>query len=386
MADAVTDVVVVGAGVVGACCAYFAVRAGLSVTVLERGAVGAGTTSRGEGNVLVSDKAPGPELDLALRSRQLWCAIGAEVGEDRLELERKGGLVVATSDPAGTSLAAFAGEQRAAGVQADALPAAALHDHEPHLAHDLAGGVLYPQDMQVQPVAAAAVLLQAARSAGAVVRPGVAVQRLTGSAHGVTGVVTDHGTIATRAVVNAAGTWGGALAERFGAPVPVRPRRGFILVTEPLPRVVRHKVYSADYVDKVASSDTGLETSTVVEGTRGGTLLIGASRERVGYDETFSVEVVARLAALATGIFPFLGGVRVMRAYHGFRPYCPDHLPVIGADPRVPGLFHACGHEGAGVGLAPATGQLVADLLTGAEPGTDPTPFSPARFAEVPGV
>jgi glycine/D-amino acid oxidase-like deaminating enzyme len=120
-----------------------------------------------------------------------------------------------------------------------------------------------------------------------------------------------------------------------------------------------------------------------VEGTKGGTVLVGASRERVGYDDAFSPEVVRRLAAQATRIFPFLARVRVIRTYHGFRPYCPDHRPVIGPDPRVPGVFHACGHEGAGIGLAPATGRLLADLLSGAEPGVDPAPYSPGRFLEV---
>ena len=57
---------------------------------------------------------------------------------------------------------------------------------------------------------------------------------------------------------------------------------------------------------------------------------------------------------------------------------------MIGADPRVPGLFHACGHEGAGIGLAPATGLLLTQLLTGATPGLDPTPFTPTRFQQVP--
>ena len=381
-----SDVVVVGGGIVGAACAYYAARAGLEVTVVDRGPVGAGTTSRGEGNILVSDKAPGPELALALWSRELWLEVGADLGDEPLELERKGGLVVATSEPAMGPLAAFARDQRGAGVDAVPVPAEELHAHEPHLAPDLAGGVLYPQDMQVQPVAAAAALLAAARAQGAQVRTGVEARGLARDGRGaVTGLATDCGTLPTRAVVNAAGTWGGALSERLGCAVPVLPRRGFILVTEPLPRVVRHKVYSADYVDNVASSDAGLETSTVVEATLGGTVLIGASRERVGYDDTFSREVVRRLAAQATRIFPFLARVRVMRTYHGFRPYCPDHLPVVGEDPRVPGVFHACGHEGAGIGLAPATGRLLADLLSGAEPGVDPAPYSPGRFLEVAG-
>jgi glycine/D-amino acid oxidase-like deaminating enzyme len=161
----------------------------------------------------------------------------------------------------------------------------------------------------------------------------------------------------------------------------VLPRRGFILVTEPLPRVVRHKVYSADYVANVASEDAGLETSVVVEGTRAGTVLIGASRERVGFDRRISLTVLRLLAAQAVGLFPFLAEVNLLRSYVGFRPYCPDHLPVIGLDPRVPGLVHACGHEGAGIGLAAATGHLIAQTLTGSTPDLDLAPFRPDRFA-----
>ena len=243
----------------------------------------------------------------------------------------------------------------------------------------------YPQDMQVQPVLAAATLLAAAVARGARVERGITLTGAERDRSGaVTAVLAGDRRFPTAAVVNAAGTWGGEVAERLGGPVPVLPRRGFILVTEPLPRVVRHKVYSADYVSNVASDDAGLETSAVVEGTQGGTVLIGASRERVGFDETLSVDVVRRLAAQAVRLFPFLADVALMRVYRGFRPYCPDHLPVIGADPRVPGLFHACGHEGAGIGLAPATGLLLAQLLTGATPGLDPTPFTPTRFQQVP--
>jgi glycine/D-amino acid oxidase-like deaminating enzyme len=76
-----------------------------------------------------------------------------------------------------------------------------------------------------------------------------------------------------------------------------------------------------------------------------------------------------------------LAGVHAIRAYRGFRPYSPDHLPVIGPDPRAPGLLHACGHEGAGIGLAPVSGELVAAALTGTAPPLDPAPLRPERFA-----
>jgi glycine/D-amino acid oxidase-like deaminating enzyme len=200
----------------------------------------------------------------------------------------------------------------------------------------------------------------------------------------VTGVHTDRGDIAAGAVVNAGGTWGGEIAALAGVRVPVLPRRGFILVTEPLPRMIRHKVYAAEYVSNVASDSAELETSPVVEGTKSGTVLIGASRERVGFDRTLSLPVLRRLAGQAIELFPALADVSAIRTYCGFRPYCPDHLPVIGPDPRAPGLLHACGHEGAGIGLAAATGHLLAQAVTGADPDLDLAPFRPDRFAEVP--
>lgn len=93
--------------------------------------------------------------------------------------------------------------------------------------------------------------------------------------------------------------------------------------------------------------------------------------------------MLSELARKAVGLFPVLADVPVMRAYGGFRPYAPDHLPVIGADPRIAGLWHATGHEGAGIGLAAATGRLLAELFTGGEPVVDPEPFRVDRPAVV---
>ncbi|MFC8220065.1 NAD(P)/FAD-dependent oxidoreductase [Streptomyces sp. NPDC057362] len=393
-------IVVVGAGVVGAACAFHAASAGMDVTVVDRGPVGAGTTSRGEGNVLLSDKEPGPELVLAQLSRTLWDEVGRELGPDSLELEAKGGLVVASTAEGLAALGEFAARQEAAGVRVE--PVDRVRDLEPHLAPGIPGGVHYPQDAQVQPVLAATALLRAAVRHGARFHTGEVASAVTARDGGrtpgdrstggrITGVRTTAGDLLPAdAVVNAAGTWGGEVGRRLGAPVEVLPRRGFVLVTEPLPPMVRHKVYDADYVANVASSDAGLETSCVVEGTRGGTILIGASRERVGFDTTMNPAVVARLAAQACRLFPFLRGVHLMRAYRGFRPYCPDHLPVVGPDPRVPGVVHACGHEGAGIGLAPATGALVtAHLLGRPWRGADPaahTALLPDRFLNAGGA
>jgi glycine/D-amino acid oxidase-like deaminating enzyme len=371
------DVVIVGAGMVGAACALYTARAGLDVTLVDRGPVAGGTTGAGEGNLLVSDKEPGPELDLALLSGRLWADLAEELGE-AFEYEAKGGVVVAATPEGLTALETFAAGQRAAGVEAVPVAADQLHFLEPHLAPGLAGAVHYPQDSQVMPALAAAHLV---RASGARLLTGRTVTEVLCGADGaVSGVRTDRGDVHAPAVVNAAGTWGAAVAGLAGVFLPVLPRRGFVLVTEPLPRRVRHKVYAADYVADVASDSAALQTSPVVEGTAAGPILIGASRERVGFDRSFSLPAVRALAAGATRLFPFLADVRALRTYLGFRPYMPDHLPAIGPDPRVPGLFHACGHEGAGIGLATGTGRLIAQVLAGRTPDLDLTPFRPDRF------
>lgn len=383
------DVVVVGAGIVGAACAFATARAGFAVHVVDRGPLAGGTTSAGEGNLLVSDKELGPELELALMSNRGWRAlsdipVGSTSFAARTELEVKGGLVVAGTPDGLWALGELAAAQEQAGVQTVPVSAGQLRDYEPNLTDGLAGGRYYPQDLQVQPMLATAALLQLARAAGAQLVLDEPVIELLRSGQHVTGVRTPRRSIAADAVVNCAGTWAAELAALAGVRLPVLPRRGFVLVTEPLPRVVRHKVYLADYVADVASDSAALQASAVVEGTLSGNVLIGATRERVGFDRTWSPAAVQHLAAEAIRLFPCLADVAALRAYRGFRPYSPDHLPIIGPDPRAPGLWHACGHEGAGIGLSVATGQLVAEALSD-HPTTLPLdPFRPERFEEAP--
>ena len=377
------DVAVVGAGIVGACCAFFSVRRGMSVIVLDRGGLVAGTTGSGEGNILISDKRPGPELDLALLSTWLWRELAAELSDEfgDFELEEKGGLVVAGADGDLAALLELAAGQSAAGVRHVAVDAAGLPDLEPYINRDLAGGVYYPGDLQVQPAGAVAAILAAARSAGA--RLSLHEPVLGADVdpdERVIRVETPHQNIRAQQVVNAAGPWAANVPGLAGFTMPVSPRRGYILVTEPVGELVRHKVYTANYVDQVASDDAGMRVATVVEGTPAGTILIGSTRDRVGFNRAIELDALRSLASGAVRLFPVLRDVRVIRAYHGFRPFSPDHLPLIGADPTVPGLFHAHGHEGAGIGLAPATGHLIAELLAGDQPSVGLAPFDPARF------
>lgn len=377
-----TRVVVLGAGITGAACARELALAGCPVTVVERGRPAAATTAHGEGNILVSDKGPGPELELARLSRRLWPQILDGLPDaGGVEWEPKGGIVAATTEAGAEALREFAARQRAAGVDAGEMDAAALADAEPHVTKDVTAAVHYPEDAQVQPAGAATALLADAIRAGAVLRTGREVLGAVTRGGRITGVRTSAGIIEGEAFVNAAGPWSGEVAARLGVRLAVRPRRGEVLVTAPQPPTVFHKVYDADYVGAVGSGAGELQASAVVESTRAGTILLGSSRRRVGFDDRMRPEVLSVIARKALRLFPCLAEVPVMRAYGGFRPYVDDHLPVIGADPGLAGLWHATGHEGAGIGLSVGTAAVLRDLMFGNEPEIDAKPFRVERPA-----
>lgn len=373
----------IGAGVIGAACARELSRRGVEVLVLERGAAASGTSAACEGNILVSDKSPGPELDLSLHAVARWVEVAAQIADEHgpsipaIEFEQKGGVVVACSDAGASALATFTASQRRAGVEVHDLDPRRARGLEPDLTPQVVAAAHYPQDAQVQPTVATEALLASARASGATVltnAPVVAViERPDGS---VGGVRTPHGIHEADAVVNAAGPWAGDVSALFGCPLPVLPRRGMVLVTMRMPHRIFHKVYDADYVGATQSGNADLQTSTVVESTASGTVLIGSSRQRLGFDDRFDVDVAAEIAAKAVAIFPFLRDASLLRGYVGFRPYMPDHLPLIGPDPRRPGLFHVTGHEGAGIGLSVVSADLLAALVTHDETSLDPRPFA----------
>lgn len=383
--------VIIGAGIVGAACARSLAMAGIDVVVIDRSTAVSGTTARCEGNLLISDKSPGPELTMALAAAERWpqliTELAAELGEDfpSIEYEAKGGLVVATTEDGAAPLLAFAAAQRSAGVDAREIPVAEAIALEPHLNPAITAAVHYPQDSQVQPVIAAEALLASARKHGArVMQSTRIISPIVDGDGALVGVMTDRGEFRADATVIAAGPWSGEVASTLGVTLPVRPRHGMVLVTSRMPQRVFHKVYDADYVGAVGSGDAALQTSSVVESTPSGTVLIGSSRHQIDFDSRLRPDTISEIAAKAIRLFPFLADTAIIRTYGGFRPFMPDHLPLVGADHRLPGLWHATGHEGAGIGLAPVTGELLAAMISGSVPTLEPTPYSPSRASLAP--
>ena len=385
------NVIIVGAGIIGAACARALASAGWDVTVIDRSTTAGGTSSACEGNLLVSDKGPGHELVLAQYASTLWGTTVAQIAEQlggafpSIEFDPKGGLVVATTDAGARALLQFAALQRSAGVLAEPISADEARGLEPDLTPGIEAAVFYPEDSQVQPTIATEAFMASAKRFGARLLENTTVTGpILDSAGALVGVQTTTGELRAAHVLIAAGPWSGEVAALIGVNLPVRPRRGELLVTTRMRHRVFHKVYDADYVGAVGSDDSALQTSSVVESTASGTVLIGSSRQQVGFDAGLRVDALAEIAGKAIGLFPFLADAAVMRCYGGFRPFMPDHLPVIGEDPRMPGLWHAAGHEGAGIGLSLATAELLRDLMQGTPTQIDATPFSATRASLAP--
>ena len=231
-------------------------------------------------------------------------------------------------------------------------------------------------------------MAEVARRGGATLDCGAIVLRIDREQDGrVSGVMTSRGFISTRFVVNAAGLYSPQIGAMVGLRIPVIPRKGHVIVTEALPyRLYRHKIQEAG-LHKTHGSAFGAVTdrrqfgcAVTSEQKREGNIIMGATREFVGFDKTTRIDVVATLAARAKRLVPKLANVRVLRVWAGLRPHTPDHLPIIGPVQEVGGFFVATGHEGLGTTLAPITGKLITECVLGQQTSLSLEPLLLSRF------
>ena len=361
------DAVVIGAGIVGAACAEALARAGLKVLILDASFAGGGTTAAGMGHLVVMDDSP-PQLALTAYSARLWTTLAPELPRN-VEHDACGTLWVAEDDE---QLEAVRAKQRVYadhGIAAETLSPAQLADAEPHLRPGLAGALHVPGDGVVYPPTAALALLQRAIANGAELREGVRVDAV-----GAREVIVGNERIACDCVINAAG----AHAPELTPGIPIVPRKGHLVITDRYPGFCRHQLVELGYL---ASAHTMTTESVAfnVQPRATGQLLIGSSRELVGWDMNINRAIVRKMLDRALDFMPSLALTSAIRTWTGFRPATPDKLPLIGAWEDTPGLWIAAGHEGLGITTSLGTGQLLADLVVGHEPALDPVPYAPSR-------
>jgi len=365
------DAVVVGAGIVGAACAHALASEGLLVTVLEQGVVGGGATAAGMGHVVVIDEPQG-ELELTLASRKAWDALAPSLpasGERLL----CGTLWIATD--AEEMEAARAKQRRLAsrGVVAELLDARATAKLEGHLAKSVIGSLRVPEDGVVYPPPIAKWLLEEAR---ATLRTGVGVREIRDGEV----VLEDGERISARFVVVAAG-----LASKKLVPgLPLRARKGHLVITERYPGLLRHQIVELGYI-KNAHGNARESVAFNVQPRPSGQILVGSSRQFDVEDPAVEPRMLDRVLERALRFMPILADVKAIRAWTGFRAATPDGMPLIGPLPRLPRVILATGHEGLGITTSLGTAELVAAHVLGRAPVLDPTPYLPARFAGLAG-
>lgn len=365
------DVAIVGAGIVGAACADALAREGLKVLVLEAAFPAGGATAAAMGHLVAMDDSPA-QLALTRRSRDLWTALAPELPR-ACEDDPCGTLWVAADEEELRLVAPRAAAYRAAGVEAELLDARALAAAEPCLRPGLAGGMRVPGDRVLYPPGAARWLLARAAARGAQVRLGSGVAEL-----GPRRLRTRDGWLEAGAVVLAAG-----IASPLLVPaLPLKPRKGHLVITDRAPGFARHQLIELGYL-KSAHGGGAESVAFNLQPRATGQLLVGSSREFVGLDGAINTPLRARMVARAIEYAPGLARLSALRTWTGFRPCTPDNLPLIGRWEPVEGLYVAAGHEGLGITTATGTGELIADLLLGRRGALDPAPYAPGRSAQV---
>ncbi|HEX6923913.1 MAG TPA: FAD-dependent oxidoreductase [Longimicrobiaceae bacterium] len=360
--------VVIGGGIVGAACAHALAREGMAVTLLESAFVGGGTTAAGMGHLVVMDDSE-EQLALTALSLQLWEEL-ADALPGACEWDPCGTLWLAEDVQ---QLEAVRRKQELyarAGVSTEILDSAALLEAEPMLRPGLAGALLVPGDRILYPPGAARFFAEEAQRSGALFREGVAVREIRAGE-----VVLANGErVRGDLVVNAAG----AAAPALMPGLPIVPRKGHLAITDRYPGFCRHQLVELGYLTSahVMSSES---VAFNVQPRRTGQLLIGSSRELVGWDGRTNRAVLGAMLRRAVDFLPRLSELAVTRVWTGFRPATADKLPLIGPWEEVPGLWIAAGHEGLGITTAPATARILADLILDRTPPIDPRPYLPGR-------
>jgi glycine oxidase len=360
------DVVVVGGGVIGCAVAWFLAREGVSVTLLEREDVACQASGAAAGMLLPYGESDTPGTFLAWGQRGLaafpaLCDELREAGGIDPEFEASGALHVATHAQAESRLRSRLGAVSDAGLEW--LDPRAARDAESSLRDDVRGALWSPREAHVRSPLLTRAYAAAAEALGARIERGVVVSALLCEGARSVGVDTSRGAFPAGAVVLCGGAWTPQLAP---FELPIEPIRGQIASLDNPSPPLRHIV---------------LEDEVYLVPKRDGSLVVGATEERRGFDCRVTAVGVAGLLASACALAPRLGDTGFRGAWAGLRPATPDRLPFIGAAPHREGLFVAAGHFRNGVLLSSVTGQLIAAELLGKPVPGGAEAFQPGRFA-----
>lgn len=359
--------IVVGGGIAGCAAAIELAARGVAVTLLEAEQPGVRTTGASGGMLAPQYEAGGPDpaFGLGIAARDEYPSFVRrieELSEWRVGYRRDGMLVANRTAEEEARAGAAAVWQVALGLRSEILTALDARTLHAGIAPEISSWQWLPDEAQVDAQRLAVAIGPAAQAAGVVVRNGQTVTAVRTASGRVTGVLTAAGDVfPADCVVLAAGAWSGSIA---GLPrdLPVEPVRGQILRLRPqvMPGWPLVATHTARYLVPRAN----------------GTVLVGSTMESVGFDDNVTDEARLLLATEAAALVPALADAPIVERWAGLRPLTRDRSPIVGPEPKLPGLYYATGHGRNGILLGPLSGRVIADLVVD---GSSPIAWEPLR-------
>ena len=382
------EVVVIGGGVIGASTAYYLAREGAEVMIVEADDLASGASGACDGFLFLQSKAPGPHLELAKESLSLYPEIASELEVD-VEYNHCGSLVLAKTAEELKMLKSHVKKMKSAGLEVEMVGESDLQELCPAVAPGIKGASYCRNDAQVNPTKLTLGLAKKAQDLGATIMVNCRVENIVITNDRVRELRTSAGSIHTRRVVCAAGIGSNQIGKMAIIDVPVMPRKGQILVTEPVEETLRTIVADAGYLGiklgleglpPASEEEKKLGLSFTAEQTADGNILLGSTREFAGFDTETTPEAIKAIARNAVEYLPRISDLDIIRSFAGLRPYSPDGLPILGSVKGIKGFYLATGHSGDGICLAPITGKLLSELVLDGEASMDISTFSLSRF------
>ncbi len=365
-----TDVIIVGAGVVGCSIAYHLAEKGVKrAVILERGKVGGEASGAAAGMLAPQCEAagPGPFLDFCLAARQYYEHLAPMLMDlTRVDIEYlRWGILYLLDEEGDAAAEGRYRWQKELGLAVERLTPEEVGRLEPGLTKEIAGALFFPGDHHVNNTELLRALAQAAQALGVRILEDRPVTGFLYEGERVAGVRTPHEIYTAPHVVLCAGAWSGQLGTLLGRRIPVEPARGQILYSELAEPPLRHPVWG--------------KGGYLVPRLNGG-LIVGSNVEYVGFDKNVTLGGIHSFSALVLALLPGLSDQPFTQAWAGFRPHAKDGLPIIGPLRDLDGLYIAAGHFRNGILLGPLTGRLLAQMVLRESLSFPLDAFSPGRF------